>query len=94
MPYMGRPVYPFIVEREGWLQQRERREKEGKEEREKQKDGVVYGLVPLLLLMAPLVVRGMETCVIPGSCSSLEQRAFPVNPDEAPHHVTGVGGVK
>jgi hypothetical protein len=42
----------------------------------------------------PLVVRVMETCAIPGSCSSLEQRVFPVNPDEAPHPATGVGGVK
>jgi hypothetical protein len=71
-----------------------RGEKEGKEEREKQKDGVVYGLVPLLLLAAPLVVQGMETCIIPRSCLSLEQRAFPVNPDKAPHPMTEVGGVK
>jgi hypothetical protein len=27
---------------------------------------MVYGVVPLLLLAGPLVVRGMETCVIPG----------------------------
>jgi hypothetical protein len=40
---MGHPVSPFIVEREGGLQRRERREKERIEEREKQKDGVVYG---------------------------------------------------
>lgn len=46
---MGRLVSPFIVEREGGLQRRERREKEEKEEREKQKDGMVYGVVPLLL---------------------------------------------
>jgi hypothetical protein len=39
---------------------------------------------------APLVTRGMETCVIPGSCLSLEQRAFPINPEEAPHPVTGL----
>jgi hypothetical protein len=91
---MGCPVSPFIVEREGRLQRRERREKREKEEREKQKDGMVYGVVPLLLLAGPLVVRGMEMCVIPGSCSSLEQRALSVNPDKAPHPVTGVGEVK
>jgi hypothetical protein len=48
----------------------------------------------IFFLLAPLVVRGMETCIIPGSYSSLEQRAFLVNPDEAPHPVAGVGGVK
>jgi hypothetical protein len=91
---MGRHVSPFIVEKEGGLQRRERREKGEKEEREKQKNGMVYGVVPLILLAGPLVVRGMEMCVIPGSYSSLEQCALSVNPDEAPHPVTGVGGVK
>jgi hypothetical protein len=42
----------------------------------------------------PLVMQGMETCIIYGSCSSLEQRAFPVNPNEMPHLGTGVGEVK
>jgi hypothetical protein len=36
---MGHPISPFIVEREGRLQQRERREKGGKEERENKKMG-------------------------------------------------------
>jgi hypothetical protein len=30
------------------------RKKEGREEREKQKDGAVYGVVPLLLFAGPL----------------------------------------
>jgi hypothetical protein len=72
---------------------REKREKEGKEEREKQKERVVYGVVSLLLA-GPIVVRGMETCIISRSCSSVEQQAFPVNSDEAPHPATGVGEVK
>jgi hypothetical protein len=37
MPCMGRPVSPFIVEREGRLQRRERREKEGKRRKRKNK---------------------------------------------------------
>jgi hypothetical protein len=37
MPGMGLPLSPFIVEREGRLPRRERREKEGKKEREKTK---------------------------------------------------------
>jgi hypothetical protein len=41
-----------------------------------------------------LVVWGMETYVIPGSCSSLEQHVFPVNLDEAPHPAIGVREVK
>jgi hypothetical protein len=41
-------------EREGGLQRRKRIEKEGKEEREKQKEGVVYGAVSLLLLAGPI----------------------------------------
>jgi hypothetical protein len=73
---------------------REKREKEGNEEREKQKEGMVYGIDSLLCLVVPLVVQMMETCVIPGSCLSLEQHAFPVNPDEAPHPPTGVGEVE
>jgi hypothetical protein len=87
---MERPVSPFIVEREGRLQRRRRREKGGQEEREKQKDGIVYSVIPLLLLVGPLDRVGMEMCVIPGS----EPRASLVNPDEAPHPVTGVGGVR
>jgi hypothetical protein len=54
MPCIGRHVSPFIVERDGQLQQRERRKKEGKGEREKQKDRVVYGVVPLLLPAGPI----------------------------------------
>jgi hypothetical protein len=73
---------------------REKKEKEGKEEREKQKEGMVYGVVSLLRLVVPLVVQVMETGVIPRSCSSLEQHAFPVNPDEVPHPPTGVGEVE
>jgi hypothetical protein len=42
-----------------------------KRRKRKQEEGVICGVVPLLLLAAPLVVRGMETCVILGSCSSL-----------------------
>jgi hypothetical protein len=71
-----------------------KREKRRKRRKRKQEEGMVYDVVPLLLLAAPLVVRGMETCVIPGSYSSLEQRAFPVKPDEVPHPGTRVGGVK
>jgi hypothetical protein len=68
--------------------------KRRKRRKRKQEEEVVYSVVPLLLLAAPLVVQEMETCVIPESCSSLEQRAFPVKPDEVPHPGTGVGGVK
>jgi hypothetical protein len=93
MPGMGRPVSPFVVEREGRLLRRERREKEGKKKEKKQKDEVVYDVILFFSPRAPLVVRVMETCIIPRSCSLLEQRASPVNPDKTPHPVTGVGGV-
>jgi hypothetical protein len=88
---MGRPVSPFIVERDSKLQRRKRRENGGKEEREKQKDG--RSIVSSLFFSSGplLVVRVMGTSVIPESCSSLEQREFPVNLDEAPHPMTGVG---
>jgi hypothetical protein len=43
---------------------------------------------------ALLVMWVMETCVTPGSCSLLEQRASPVDLDEVPYPVTEVGGVK
>jgi hypothetical protein len=74
--------------------QREKGEKKGKEEREKQKEGTVYGVVFLLLLMGPIGRGGIETCVIPGSYSSLKQHVFPVNPDETPYPATRVGEVK
>jgi hypothetical protein len=51
----------------------------------------------LFFSRAPLVMWVMETCVISGSCSLLEQHASPVNPNEAPHPVhadAGVGEVK
>jgi hypothetical protein len=69
-------------------------EKKKKEEREKQRHGVFYGVSPLSLLMGPSVVRGMETGIIPKSYLSLEQHAFPVNPDETPHAMIGVRGFK
>jgi hypothetical protein len=97
VPCTGRSASPFIVEGEDGLQARgakRKKIKKEREEREKQKEGVVYGVVPLLLLAGPLVVRARETSIISGSCSLLEQRASPVNPDETPHPATGVGGVK
>jgi hypothetical protein len=70
----------------GYNEGREEKKKE-KKKREKQKDGVVYGVVPYLLLTGPLVMWGIEMCVIPGSCSSLGQHTFLVNLGEVPHPV-------
>jgi hypothetical protein len=94
MPHKGRPVSPFIVERDGRLQWRERREK--KEKKKEKNEGMGLSTASLLFVSSqdPLVVRGMEAGVIPESCLLLEKRAFRVNPDEAPHAMSGVGGVK
>jgi uncharacterized membrane protein len=94
---MGRPASPFIVEGEGELQAREamgekRKRRRKKKEKNKKKGWSTASF--LFFLWVSLAVRGMEMCVIPRSCSSLEQLAFSVNPDEAPHPVTGVGEVK
>jgi hypothetical protein len=54
MPCMGRPASPFIVEGDGGLQAREvkgEKRKRRKRRKRKQKEGVVYGVVSLLLLM-------------------------------------------
>jgi hypothetical protein len=70
---------------------------EKKEEKKKEKNKKMGRSTVLFLFFssrAPLVVRVMGMGVIPESCSSLEQRAFPINPDETPHPMTGVGGVK
>jgi hypothetical protein len=74
----------------------EGREEEKKEKKKEKNKGMGWSTASLLFLSswAPSVMRGMETGVIPESCSSLDQRAFPANPDEAPHAITGVGGVK
>jgi hypothetical protein len=94
MPHKGRLVSPFIVERDGRLQRRERREK--KEKKKEKNKGIGWSTSSLLFLslQEPLVMRGMEAGVILESCSLLEQHAFRVNPDEAPHAMSGVGGVK
>jgi hypothetical protein len=73
--------------------QREKREKEEKKKEKNKKKGWSTASF-LFFSWVSLVVRGMETCVIPGSCSSLKQLAFSVNLDEAPYPVTGVGEVK
>jgi hypothetical protein len=72
-----------------------REEKKKKKKKEKNKK-IMWSMSSFLFFSsrAPLVMRVMETCIIPRSCSSLEQHASLVNPDEAPYPVTGVGGVK
>jgi hypothetical protein len=72
----------------------EKREKEEEKRKRKNKKKGWSTASFLFFSWVSLAVQGMETCVIPGSCSSLEQLAFSVNPDEAPHPVTGVGEVK
>jgi hypothetical protein len=77
----------------GYNEGREEKKKKKKKEKNK-KMGWSMASFFIFSSWAPLVVQGMEMCVIPGSCSSLGQRAFPVNPGDAPYPVTGVGGVK
>jgi hypothetical protein len=69
---------------------------EGREEKKKEKKNIKGGLRRRFFSSSagPIGRAGMETCTILGFCSSLEQRAFPVNPDEAPQPATGVGEVK
>jgi hypothetical protein len=87
---MGCPVSSFIAEGKGGLQPRVAKggKRKRRKKRKRKTKGVVFDVV-YFLSRIPLVVRGMETCVIPGSCSSLEQHAFPVNLDEAPHPAQG-----
>jgi hypothetical protein len=66
--------------------------KEGEKSRKRKKDGMVYGVIPLLLFADPLGRAGDGDVRHPGSYLSLEQRALSVNLDEAPHPATGVGG--
>jgi hypothetical protein len=79
-----------LKEKAGYSERREEKKK-GKKNK---KMGWSMASFLFFFSRAPLVMRGMETCVIPGSCSSLEQRVFPVNQEEASHPVTGVRGVK
>jgi hypothetical protein len=71
------------------------REEKKKKKKKEKNEGMGWSTALLLFLSrAPSVGRGMETGVIPESCSLLEQCVFRVNPDEAPHAMIRVGGVK
>jgi hypothetical protein len=78
----------------GYSEGREEKNKEKEKEKNKR---MGWSTASFLFFspQAPSVMWRIETCVIPGPRSSLEeQRAFSVNLDEAPHPVTGVEGVK
>jgi hypothetical protein len=94
MPRTGRLASPFIVEGEGGLQARRAKREKEKKKKEKKRNGWSTMSFLFFSSRASLVVWAMETSVISGFCSLLEQRASSVNPDDAPHPVTGVGGVK
>jgi hypothetical protein len=77
----------------GYSEAREKKRKEKKKEKNKKMRWYMASLL-FFSSQALLVVQAMETCVIPRSCLSVEHRASLINPDEAPHPMTEVGGVK